>query len=115
MIVTVTELLNPLLPSNFLFVFALEQSQGEDSYVYKRQFENVSTSTIRYDQFVLNEPADINFRFEGDYSYKIYQMPNDTSTDESIGYLLEQGKMRLKGENEQEPTFVYTTNIEIHG
>lgn len=115
MIVTATELVNPSLPNNFLFVFSLEQSQGEDSYVYKRQFVNVSDSTIRYDEFILNEPSDINFRFLGDYSYKIYQMPTPESTDETLGHLVEQGKMRLKGENEIEPTFVYAANIEIHG
>jgi hypothetical protein len=115
MIVTVTELVNPLLPINFLFVFALEQSQGEDSYVYKRQFENVSTSTIRYDEFILNEPADIDFQFEGDYSYKIYQMPNAESTDETEGELLEQGKMRLKAVAETAPTFIFRPNVEIHG
>lgn len=102
MIVTLNELKSESLPSNWLFVFELEQ---DDNYTYKLYLTDISLFPERYNNFTLTEGTDITFRFLGDYKYKVYQMPDGGSTDESIGLLVETGKMRLKETETITPTF----------
>ena len=68
----------------FYFKFKHEQSKR----IYSVTFENVSEHTYRYDEFDLTLPDQINFKYEGDYLYWIYE-------DDTEEVLLEVGKMRL--------------------
>lgn len=111
-VVTLSELANPSLPNNWLFVFQKEQSKGE--YTYKIQLTDVSVNTERYNEFELTLPTDIDIPKAGDYMYSVYQMPDGTSTDETEGELVERGKMRLKEAKEATPTFEADTNTPIY-
>jgi len=102
LIVTLNELANENNPNNWLFVFALEQ---DDNYTYKSYLTDISLFPERYNNFTLTEGTDITFKFNGDYEYTVYQMPDGGSTDESLGLLVETGKMRLKETETPTPTF----------
>jgi hypothetical protein len=109
---TLSELSQSELPSNWLFVFTLEQSK---EYTYKLYLTDVSQSVNSYNLFTLIEGTDVTFRSIGDYEYKVYQMPNGGSTDETLGRLVEIGKMRLiEPTEEQIPTFNVDTNTDIY-
>lgn len=112
-VVTLSELRDENLPSNWLFVFTCDQSE---EYVRKVYLTDISPlNQDRYNLFNLNEPTDVQFPFIGDYKYEVYQMPNGGSADESIGKLVEVGKMRILDETNNLPTFVNTFNPEIYG
>ena len=113
--VTLTELKNDLIPSNWLFVFHLDQSQGDEENSKRAQLIDVGLSTDRYNYFELTEGVEITFDEVGDYMYKVFQMPNNTSLDESIGELVEVGKMRLIGSEEPEYVYNVATNTYING
>jgi len=113
--VTLSELKSDLLPNNWLFVFYYEQSQGDEQYSKRAQLPDLSVSTVRYNYFELTEGVDITFDKTGDYEYFVYQMPNDTSTDESIGELVETGKMTLKGAKDVQYTYNVPSNTYING
>lgn len=113
--VTLSELKSDLLPNNWLFVFYYEQSQGDEQYSKRAQLPDLSVSTVRYNYFELTEGVDITFDKTGDYEYFVYQMPNDTSTDESIGELVETGKMTLKGAQDVQYTYNVPSNTYING
>jgi hypothetical protein len=97
-----------------LFVFKLEQSQGDEEYSKRVQFPDLSTSTQRYNYFEITEGVDVTFDLVGDYEYYVYQMPDDTSTDESDGELVENGKMRLIGVDDPEYIHSVSTNTYIN-
>lgn len=103
---TLSELENPSLPINWLFRFTLDQ---EENYEYLLFLEDISAFPQRYNLFELIEGTDVTFKFIGDYGYEVYQMPNNISTDFTLGLLVENGKMRLLETEAQTPTF--TTNI----
>jgi hypothetical protein len=114
LIVTLSELANENLPNNWLFVFTLEQSQYDGSYVYAIQLEDTSPSVIRYNHFALEEGVDVTFKFNGDYKYECYQMPDAISINPLDGELVETGKMRLLPQEEVIPTYVVSTNTYIY-
>lgn len=99
---TLSELENPSLPINWLFRFTLDQ---EDNYEYLLFLEDISLFPQRYNLFELIEGTDVTFKFIGDYGYEVYQMPNNTSTDFTLGLLVENGKMRLLEMEVATPTF----------
>lgn len=113
--VTLSELKNDLLPSNWLFVFHLEQDQGDGNNTKRLQLPDLGVSDKRYNYFELTEGTDVTFDFEGKYTYKCYQMPNDTSTDETLGELVEVGMMLLVGEEETKYVNTVSTNTYING
>lgn len=113
--VTLSELKSELLPNNWLFVFYYEQSQGDEQYSKRAQLPDISVSTARYNYFELTEGVDITFEKTGDYEYFVYQMPNDTSTDESIGEIVETGKMTLKGAQDVQYAYNVPSNTYING
>ena len=102
LIVTLNELKSESLPSNWLFVFELEQ---DDNYTYKLYLTDNSLFPERYNDFTLTEGTDVTFKFLGDYKYTVYQMPDGGSTDQTLGRLVETGKMRLKETETPTPTF----------
>jgi hypothetical protein len=104
---TLSELENQSLPINWLFRFTLDQ---EENYEYLLFLEDISLFPQRYNLFDLVEGTDATFKFIGDYGYEVYQMPNNTSTNFTLGLLVENGKMRLLETEVQTPTF--TTNID---
>jgi hypothetical protein len=110
---TLNELANPNDPSNWLFIFELDQSQGDGQYSKRVQLLEVS-STSRYNYFEITEGADITFDLVGDYSYAVYQMPDDISINELDGVLVENGKMRLFGLDELEYINSVATNTYIN-
>lgn len=112
---TLTELADPLLPNNWLFVFKFEQSQGDEEYSKRVQFTDLNTVQTRYNYFEVTEGTDITFDLVGDYQYFVYQMPNDTSTDESFGELVEQGKCRLLGTDDTDYVYSVSSNTYING
>jgi len=113
--VTLSELKSELLPSNWLFVFYYEQSQGDEQYSKRAQLPDLSVSTKRYNYFELTEGVDVTFDKVGDYEYFVYQMPNDTSTDESLGELVETGKMKLIGVEDVNHVYNIPSNTYING
>lgn len=106
--VTLTELSTDQLPYNWLFVFRLEQAQGDEEYTKRIQLIDISTATDRYNLFELIEGGDVTFDTVGDYQYFCYQMPDSESTDEADGLLVEQGKMKLI--DNDEPSYIYSVN-----
>jgi len=113
--VTLSELKSDLLPNNWLFVFYYEQSQGDEQYSKRVQLPDLSVSTNRYNYFELTEGSDITFDITGDYEYFVYQMPNDTSIDESLGELVETGKMKLVGAEDVNYVYNVPSNTYING
>lgn len=113
--VTLSELESDLLPNNWLFVFYYEQSQGDEQYSKRAQLPDLSVSTKRYNYFELTEGVDVTFDKVGDYEYFVYQMPNDTSTDESLGELVETGKMKLIGVEDVNHVYNIPSNTYING
>ncbi len=76
LIVTVTELTTIANP-NYLFEFIHEQSFK--SYVCI--LSNISSSTERYDEFILIDGIDVDFEYNGSYLYNIYQQTSAINTD----------------------------------
>lgn len=99
---TLSELENPTSPINWLFRFTLDQ---EENYEYLLFLQDISAFPQRYNLFELIEGTDVTFKFIGDYGYEVYQMPNNTSTDFTLGLLVENGKMRLLETEVATPTF----------
>lgn len=112
--VTLSELKNNLIASNWLFVFELEQSQGDEEYVYRIQLLDQNAFDTRYNLFELIEGTDLTLPIEGSYKYYCYQMPDDISTDETQGELVETGMMLLVGEDETEYTHSVASNTYIN-
>ena len=108
---TLSELENPSLPINWLFRFVLDQ---DDSYEYLLFLDDISTAPSRYNLFELTEGVDVTFKFEGDYLYECYQMPNISTTNYLLGTLVESGKMRLLEVAEIIPTFTPNTETPIY-
>lgn len=108
---TLSELANPSDPSNWLFVFELEQNDG---YTYKKQFTDISAYPESYNRFLITPGTDIVFEIEGDYKYSVYQMPDAISTDETLGLLVESGKMRLESIETELPTYTVNTDAKIN-
>tara|TARA_R110000868_G_scaffold119142_4_gene315662 strand:+ start:5438 stop:5818 length:381 start_codon:yes stop_codon:yes gene_type:complete len=112
---TLTELANPLNPNYWLFVFKLEQSQGDEEYSKRVQFTDLSIETDRYNYFEITEGVDITFDMVGFYEYYIFQMPDQISTDENDGLLVEVGKANISGDEETNYTHSVATNTYING
>ena len=108
---TLSELENPSLPINWLFRFVLDQ---DDSYEYLLFLDDISTAPGRYNLFELTEGIDVTFKFEGDYLYECYQMPNTSTTNCLLGSLVERGKMRLLEVADIIPTFTPNTETPIY-
>jgi hypothetical protein len=108
---TLSELANPNVASNWLFRFILEQDK---SYEYLKFLTDENANFERYNLFTLVEPTDIDFKFKGDYAYYIYQMPDTVDTDYTRGTLVEQGKMRLLNIITPTSTFTPTTTTPIY-
>lgn len=108
---TLNELANPSEPSNWLFVFELDQNNG---YTYKKQFTDISAYPESYNRFLITAGTDIEFEIEGDYKYSVYQMPDAISTDETLGLLVESGKMRLELTETELPTYTVNTDAKIN-
>ena len=60
-----------------------------------------STYPNYYNQFVLDEPNDVDFNITGYYTYTVYEQSSPTNTDpENAGRVLEVGRMRVYPESE---------------
>lgn len=108
---TLSELANPNVASNWLFRFVLEQDK---SYEYLKFLTDENANFERYNLFTLVEPTDIDFKFKGDYTYYVYQMPDTNDTDYTRGTLVESSKMRLIDTPITTPTFTPTTDTPIY-
>lgn len=108
---TLSELANPNVASNWLFRFVLEQDK---SYEYLKFLTDENANFERYNLFTLVEPTDIDFKFKGDYTYYVYQMPDTNDTDYTRGTLVESSKMRLIDTPVSIPTFTPTTDTPIY-
>lgn len=110
--VTLNELKSDLLPDNWLFRFVLDQ---DDYYEYLIYLTDVSPAPARYNLFNLDEGVDVDFKFVGDYLYEVYQMPEGTSVDYTLGLKVENGKMRLlENPSPLIPTFEPNTETQIY-
>lgn len=107
---TLSELSVENLPNNYLFEFIHEQSDK----VYYCYLEDLNVSSARYNLFNLYEGTDITFKYFGDYAYNVYQMPEGTSEDTSLGILVEKGKMKLIETDESVISFVPNHISEIY-
>ena len=110
-VLTLSELALSVLPNNWLFVFELEQNSG---YTYKKQFVDISDFGASYNLFEIEAGVDIDFEIEGDYFFKVYQMPTDDSLDELEGHLVHDSQMRLVTTYEAIPTFTVNTDEKIY-
>lgn len=108
---TLSELANPNVASNWLFRFVLEQDK---SYEYLKFLTDENANFERFNLFTLVEPTDIDFKFKGDYTYYVYQMPDTNDTDYTRGTLVESSKMRLIDTPVSIPTFTPTTDTPIY-
>jgi hypothetical protein len=108
---TLSELANVNVASNWLFRFVLEQDK---SYSYLKFLIDENSNFERYNLFTLDIPTDIDFKFKGDYTYYVYQMPDTNDTDYTRGSLVEFGKMRLLDTVVVTPTFTPTTDTPIY-
>ena len=109
--VTLNELKSDALPSNWLFVFALDQ---DEEYTYSLYLTDEALAEDEYNLFYLEDGVDVTFKFLGDYSYHVYQMPDGGSTDTTLGELVENGKMRLIETETDTPTYTPNTNTKIY-
>lgn len=110
LVVTLNELSSATEDLNWLFVFTLEQ---DDYYTYKIYPTEVNNSE-RFNSFTFTEGVDVTFKFLGDYKYQVYQMPDGGSTNETLGILVETGKMRVIDTPEEVPTFTVTNTTQIY-
>lgn len=108
---TLSELASANVASNWLFRFVLEQDK---SYEYLKFLTDENTNFERFNLFTLVESTDITFKFKGDYTYYVYQMPDTNDTDYTRGILVESGKMRLIDTPITTPTFTPTTDTPIY-
>ena len=108
---TLSELANANVSYNWLFRFVLEQDK---SYSYLKFLIDENSNFERYNLFTLDIPTDIDFKFKGDYTYYVYQMPDTNDTDYTRGTLVEFGKMRLLDTVVVTPTFTPTTDTPIY-
>lgn len=108
---TLSELASVNVASNWLFRFVLEQDK---SYEYLKFLTDENTNFERFNLFTLVESTDITFKFKGDYTYYVYQMPDTNDTDYTRGILVESGKMRLIDTPITTPTFTPTTDTPIY-
>lgn len=105
LIVTVTELTTIANP-NYLFEFIHEQSFNTQTCV----LANVSTTIQRFDEFVLTDGVDVNFIYDGFYTYNIYQQssPSNLEPANSQG-LVETGRAHVV--EADSPSFEYDSPI----
>jgi len=108
---TLSELANPNVASNWLFRFVLEQDK---SYEYLKFLTDENANFERFNLFTLVESTDITFKFKGDYTYYVYQMPDTNDTVYARGILVEFGKMRLIDTPVTMATFTPTTDTPIY-
>jgi hypothetical protein len=91
LIVTVTEL-TTVSPVYYLFEFEHEQSFLK----YYCILDNISLATERYDEFELVDGVDLNFDYDGYYTYRIYQQISSTNLDPLLSDgLVEEGRAHV--------------------
>ena len=105
LVLTLSELANPNVANNWLFVFTREQNNQVIDAIF---LDDISNSTDRYNEFLLVEPTDIEFPSLGAYQYEVYQMPNTDSTDYSNALRVEIGKVLVV---DTETTISYDAQI----
>jgi hypothetical protein len=89
--VTVTEL-TTVSPVYYLFEFEHEQSFLK----YYCILANTSLATERYDEFELVDGVDLNFDYDGYYTYRIYQQISSTNLDPILSDgLVEEGRAHV--------------------
>ena len=104
-VLTLSELANPSVANNWLFVFTQEQNHEIIGVTF---LTDNSIHTDRYNEFELDEPTDVEFPFLGAYQYEVYQMPNTESTDYSNALRVEIGKVLVV---DAETTISYDAQI----
>lgn len=90
-VLTLNETRSESLPNNWLFVFTKLQGNKE----YKLYLTDISAFPDRYNKFTIDEGTTVDFVNTGEHEYKVYQMPDGGSTDETLGVLVENGLMIL--------------------
>jgi hypothetical protein len=102
-VITVTELTTIQNPK-YLFEFIEEQN---DSKVYCI-LDNISTSTERFDEFVIEDGVDVTFPYNGFYTYKVYQQESTTNLDPLLADgLVEEGRAHVF--EDESPSGAYDT------
>lgn len=77
---------------NYLFEFIHEQSLE----AYYCVLANVSQGIPRFDEFILVDGVDVNFTYDGFYTYNIYQQDSPTNTDPELSQgLVETGRAHV--------------------
>ncbi len=105
LIVTVTEL-TTVSPVYYLFEFEHEQSFLK----YYCILTNISTGISRYDEFLLEDGVDVNFDYDGYYTYRIYQQTSSTNLDPELSDgLVEEGRAHVYVQDS--PSNEYNENI----
>jgi hypothetical protein len=91
LILTLNELSDPLIESNWLFRFNKDQG-GEEYLVF---LTDLSPYPETYNEFEIIEGTQLTFLTDGDYKYEVYQMPDTDDTDYTRGISVEIGKARV--------------------
>ena len=91
LIVTVTEL-TTVSPVYYLFEFEHEQSFLK----YYCILSNISLATERYDEFDIIDGVDVNFDYDGYYTYRIYQQTSSSNLDPTLSDgIVEEGRAHV--------------------
>jgi hypothetical protein len=91
LIVTVTEY-QTLTAPYWLLEFTHEQSFESVTCI----LPNISTSTSRFDEFVIEDLVDVTFPYAGFYTYRIYEQTSSTNLDPDLAdNLCEEGRAHV--------------------
>ena len=111
-VLTLSELALNTMPKFWMLILNPEQSLKQDNQK-KLKLSDISP-TSAYNQFEIKEPIDIELK-AGFYEYKAYQMPDSTTTDESLGHLVEVGLMRVDGESVTKKVHKTENKVKVYG
>jgi hypothetical protein len=87
---TVKELSDPSLGENYLFRFTNDQSNQQILTQIPLAYSN-----SRYDLFTFMEGTDVDFPLVGDYTYEVFQVPDEDTLDPEDGIPVEIGKIEF--------------------
>lgn len=113
---TLSEMMNELMPRNWLFVLKAEQSQGQNNNDNIIEFLNdISGYPNSFNRFEFKEGVDLVFGSLGFWNYSIYQMPDTLDKDFSRGKLVERGKIKVFGNDVEKVFNKKDNNVVIYG
>lgn len=91
-----------------MFTFYCEQLNK----YYNVVLSDISTYPNYYNEFILDEPTDVDFDISGYYQYTVREQVSPTNTDPSLsGKVLEVGRMRVYEATEKPEQIFYEGGV----